>query len=100
MLVQNKVPKQKDTPCRLFPALLAKAGGCGTRTFSAQTVLAENSRFVCDVPVLGMSAKCPFLRHDLGAIGAAAGDLRSKANHANAAVVGAQFIARKKCYAI
>ena len=26
MLVQNKVPKQKDTPSRLFPALLALMG--------------------------------------------------------------------------
>jgi hypothetical protein len=43
-----KVTKQKDTPHRLFPALLVKAGGCGTRAFSAQTVLAENSRFGCD----------------------------------------------------
>ena len=46
LLVQNKVSKQKDTPYRFFPALLVKAGGCGTRF--AQTVLAENSRFDCD----------------------------------------------------
>ena len=31
LLVQNKVPKQKDTPCRLFPALIQKVGRCGTR---------------------------------------------------------------------
>ena len=42
-----------------------------------QTVLAKNSRFVCDVPARGMSAKCPLFHSDLGAIGAAAGDLRS-----------------------
>ena len=41
MFVQNKVPKQKDTPYRLFPALLQKVGRCGTRF--AQTVLAQNS---------------------------------------------------------
>jgi hypothetical protein len=31
LLVQNKVTKQKDTPHRLFPAMLQKVGRCGTR---------------------------------------------------------------------
>ena len=41
-LVQNKVPKQNDTPLLRpdgCPALLDNSGGCGTRC--AQTVLAE-----------------------------------------------------------
>jgi len=41
LLVQRKVTKANDTPCRLFPSVLAPhLGGCGTRAFSAQTVLA------------------------------------------------------------
>ena len=43
--------------------------------FGAQTVLAENSRLDCVVPVLGMPTKCPLLHSDLGVIGMAAGDL-------------------------
>ena len=48
MLVQNKVPKQKDTPHPTprptaygHPALLINKGVCGTRAFSTQTVLDE-----------------------------------------------------------
>jgi hypothetical protein len=41
LLVQNKVGKQKDTPLPLYPSVLAPhLGGCGTRAFSTQTVLA------------------------------------------------------------
>jgi hypothetical protein len=41
LLVQNKVSKQKTPCCRLFPSVLApQLGGCGTRAFSTQTVLA------------------------------------------------------------
>ena len=89
LLVQNKVPKQKDTPLPRpngFPALLDNSGGCGTRwafktarvipnlakcwsAKSVVTVLAEIPWIVCVVPARGMSAKCPLLRRDLGAIG-------------------------------
>ena len=37
MLVQNKVPKQKDTPSRLFPALLTLMGVNRTRPSGLQT---------------------------------------------------------------
>ena len=41
LLVQRKVTKANDTPCRFFPSVLAPhMGGCGTRAFSTQTVLA------------------------------------------------------------
>jgi hypothetical protein len=40
LLAQKKVTKEKSTPYRLFPALIQKVGRCGTRAFSAQTVLA------------------------------------------------------------
>jgi hypothetical protein len=58
LLVQKKVPKEKDTPHHVpsgFLALLDKAGGCATRPNrpqnaacrGAQTVLAENSCLAC-----------------------------------------------------
>ena len=42
LLSQKKVTKEKATPYRLFPVMIQKAGRCGTRAFSAQTVLAQN----------------------------------------------------------
>lgn len=33
--------------CADFPALLAKPGGCATRAYGPQTVLADFSRLVC-----------------------------------------------------
>ena len=74
-LSKIKYPNKKTPPAKAcgFPALLIKSGGCGTRF--AQTVLAENSRLDCVVPVLGMPTKCPLLHSDLGVIGMAAGDL-------------------------
>jgi hypothetical protein len=67
-----KVIKEKYTPAKAFgfPVLLIKSGGCGTRF--AQTVLAENSRHDCVVPVLGMPTKYPLFHSDLGVIGMAA----------------------------
>ena len=46
-LSKIKYPNKKTPPTMAcgFPALLDKSGGCGTRC--AQTVLAENSWFVC-----------------------------------------------------
>jgi hypothetical protein len=41
LLVQKKVTKVNDTPLPLYPSVLAPhLGGCGTRAFSTQTVLA------------------------------------------------------------
>src|SRR6185369_17224684 len=45
LLRQKKVAKEKATPgfavgCADFPALLATGGGCGTRGYAPQTVLA------------------------------------------------------------
>lgn len=41
LLVQKKVTKVNDTPQPLYPSVLAlHLGGCGTRVFSTQTVLA------------------------------------------------------------
>jgi hypothetical protein len=42
-LAKKKETKEKATPCRLFPSVLAPhLGGCGTRAFSTQTVLAAS----------------------------------------------------------
>jgi hypothetical protein len=41
LFVQKKVIKENHTPLPLHPSVLApQMGGCGTRAFSAQTVLA------------------------------------------------------------
>jgi hypothetical protein len=41
LLVQRKVTKANDTPLPRHPSVLApQMGGCGTRAFSTQTVLA------------------------------------------------------------
>jgi hypothetical protein len=41
LLVQRKVTKANDTQLPLYPSILAQhLGGCGTRAFSTQTVLA------------------------------------------------------------
>jgi len=41
LLSQKKETKEKATPLPLHPSVLApQMGGCGTRAFSAQTVLA------------------------------------------------------------
>ena len=42
LLAQKKVTKEKSTPCRLFPALLAKAGGCGTRALPSDGSLRKH----------------------------------------------------------
>jgi len=51
LLRQKKVSKEKATlgRCRLrrFPVLLERPGGCGTRGFAPQTVLAEGTRPSC-----------------------------------------------------
>ena len=40
-LAKRKKPKKRLPRCRLFPSVLAPhLGGCGTRAFSTQTVLA------------------------------------------------------------
>jgi hypothetical protein len=54
LLVQNKVTKQKDTPCRFSPVLLTITGGNQTRpsglhkpqaTAELKQVIAEPSRY-------------------------------------------------------
>jgi hypothetical protein len=42
LFVQKKVIKENHTPLPLYPSVLAPhlSGGCGTRAFSTQTVLA------------------------------------------------------------
>jgi len=52
LLRQKKVAKEKATPRYAvgfadFPALLAKPGGCATRGFAPQTVLADFSQLAC-----------------------------------------------------
>ena len=74
----HKVPNKKTphtTACGC-PALLINKGVCGT--LCVQTVLDEIPFIDCVVPVLGMPAKCPFLRHDLGVIGVAQGDKKTQ----------------------
>ena len=49
---QEKVTKKKATPgsavgCADFPALLVKPGGCATRAYGPQTVLADFPRLAC-----------------------------------------------------
>jgi hypothetical protein len=47
LFVQKKVIKENHTPLPLHPSVLAQhMGGCGTRAFSAQTVLAA-----CHLPL-------------------------------------------------
>jgi hypothetical protein len=65
LLVQRKVTKANDTPLPLYPSILAQhLGGCGTRAFSTQTVLAA---IHLPLTVKVMSAKCPLFHSDLGA---------------------------------
>jgi hypothetical protein len=73
-LSKIKYPNKKTPHTTAYgcPALLINKGVCGTRC--AQTVLDEIPFIDCVVPVLGMPAKCPFLRHDLGDIGVAQGE--------------------------
>ena len=82
-LSKIKYPNKKTphtTACG-YPALLINKGVCGTRAFSAQTVLDENSFIDCVVPVLGMPTKCPLFHSDLGVIGVAQGERKPAKHH-------------------